>query len=257
MQHFLLRDKAHFQIQLGELRLPVGAQILITETAGNLEIPFHAGDHQQLFQLLRRLRQGIKTALLQAAGHQIIPRPLRRAFNQDGRLNFQKAPGIEKIPDILDYLMAQHQVALHLRPAQIQIAVLQPQAFLGFPFVGNVKGRGKGGIKHRYFLGHYLDRAGSQGRVFGAGGPAGHRALHRNDPLGAQLFGGAAGRRGQFRVEHHLHNAGTIPQVNENYPAVIPAAADPAGQGMGLADLDGGKVVAVYAFQRWPPVAWL
>ena len=40
--------------------LPVGAQVFVAETARNLEIPFHAADHQNLFELLRRLRQRVK-----------------------------------------------------------------------------------------------------------------------------------------------------------------------------------------------------
>ena len=250
MQHILLADEAHFQVQLGELRLPVGAQILVPETAGNLKVAFYAGDHQQLFQLLRRLGQGVKAALLQAARHQVIPRPFRGAFNQDGGFNFQKAAGVEEVADILDDLMAQGQVALHLGAAQVEVAVLEAQAFVGVHIVGNVKGRREGGVKGGYFLRHNLDGAGSQGRIFGAGGTAGYRALDADDPFGAQLFGGLAGGRGQFRVEHHLHDAGAVAQVNENYPAVVAAAADPTGQGMLLADVGCGKVVAVHAFQR-------
>ncbi len=45
----LLIHKAHLQIQLGELRLAVGPQILVPETAGDLEIALHAGHHEQLF----------------------------------------------------------------------------------------------------------------------------------------------------------------------------------------------------------------
>ena len=48
--------KRRFHVDLGEFHLPVGSQILITETAGDLEILFHPGNHQDLFILLRRLR---------------------------------------------------------------------------------------------------------------------------------------------------------------------------------------------------------
>ena len=47
-QHILLVNETHFQIKLGELRLPVRPQILIPETAGYLKIPLHARHHQQL-----------------------------------------------------------------------------------------------------------------------------------------------------------------------------------------------------------------
>ena len=80
-QHIVLVYKAHFQIQLGKFGLPVGAQILVPEAAGNLEIAFHAAHHQQLLHLLRRLRQGVEAAGLHPARHQVVPRALRGAFD--------------------------------------------------------------------------------------------------------------------------------------------------------------------------------
>ena len=52
--------KRHLQIDLGELRLAVGAQVLIAEAARDLEILVEAGDHQDLLEDLRRLRQRVE-----------------------------------------------------------------------------------------------------------------------------------------------------------------------------------------------------
>jgi hypothetical protein len=41
---------------LGEFQLAVGPLVLVAEAAGDLVILFHAGDHEHLFELLRRLR---------------------------------------------------------------------------------------------------------------------------------------------------------------------------------------------------------
>jgi len=54
--HIVLVHKAHFNVQLGEFRLAVGAEILITVAARNLVVAFHACNHEQLLKQLRRLR---------------------------------------------------------------------------------------------------------------------------------------------------------------------------------------------------------
>ena len=60
VKHIIAVDEGHFQVELGELGLAVAAQVFVAEAARDLEITVHAGDHQQLLQLLRRLRQGIE-----------------------------------------------------------------------------------------------------------------------------------------------------------------------------------------------------
>jgi hypothetical protein len=49
-------------IDLGELGLAVGAQVLVAEAAHDLVVAVEAGNHQQLFEQLRRLRQGVELA---------------------------------------------------------------------------------------------------------------------------------------------------------------------------------------------------
>ena len=53
-------DERHFQVQLRELRLAVGPQVLVAEAAGDLHVAVVAGDHQDLLVKLRRLRQGVE-----------------------------------------------------------------------------------------------------------------------------------------------------------------------------------------------------
>src|SRR5207253_6436330 len=53
-------DERAFDVDLRELGLPIGAQILIPKTFRDLKILFHAGDLEELLVLLGRLRQRIK-----------------------------------------------------------------------------------------------------------------------------------------------------------------------------------------------------
>ena len=64
--HGVLVDEAHLEVELGELRLAVAAQVLVAEAARDLEVAVDAGDHQQLLELLRALRQGVDVARLEA-----------------------------------------------------------------------------------------------------------------------------------------------------------------------------------------------
>ena len=64
----VLVHEGHLDIDLGELGLTVGAQVLVAEALGNLVVALDATDHEQLLQELRGLRQGVEVARLDAAG---------------------------------------------------------------------------------------------------------------------------------------------------------------------------------------------
>ena len=70
-----------FNVNLREFRLPVGAQVFVAEAFGDLKIFIEPGNHQHLFEQLRRLRQREKMPRMHAARHEIITRPFRRAFH--------------------------------------------------------------------------------------------------------------------------------------------------------------------------------
>src|SRR5690606_34667116 len=56
--HFIEKffvDERSFNVQLGEFRLPVRAQVFVAEAARQLKVTLHAADHEQLFEQLRRL----------------------------------------------------------------------------------------------------------------------------------------------------------------------------------------------------------
>ncbi len=69
-----LGDEAHLDVELVEFQRAVGAQVLVAETGGDLEIPVKARDHQQLFELLRRLGKSVEFAGMQARRHKEVAR---------------------------------------------------------------------------------------------------------------------------------------------------------------------------------------
>ena len=62
LDHVVLLDERHLEVELRELRLAVGAQVLVPEAAGDLVVALEAGHHQQLLEQLRRLRQRVEDA---------------------------------------------------------------------------------------------------------------------------------------------------------------------------------------------------
>ena len=58
----LLVDEGHLHVDLRELGLAVGAQVLVAQAARDLEVPVEAGDHEELLVELRRLRQRVELA---------------------------------------------------------------------------------------------------------------------------------------------------------------------------------------------------
>ena len=67
IEYVLLLDKRHLHVQLIEIgRRTIRPRVFITEARRDLEILVKAGHHDQLLELLRRLRQRIKLARMQA-----------------------------------------------------------------------------------------------------------------------------------------------------------------------------------------------
>lgn len=65
----VLVNEGHLDIDLGELGLTVGTQVLVAEALGDLVVALDATDHKQLLQELRGLRQGVEVTRLDAAGN--------------------------------------------------------------------------------------------------------------------------------------------------------------------------------------------
>ena len=137
----LLAREAHLQIDLRELKLAVGAQILVAEAAGDLEIAVEAGDHEDLLEDLRRLRQRVELAGMHAAGNQKIARALGRGLGQDGRFDLEKALLAEALANGERDVVAQAEVALHLGAAQVDVAIFEPDFLVLDGFFGGRKRR--------------------------------------------------------------------------------------------------------------------
>ena len=124
-------DEAHLHVQLGELRLAVGAEILVAVAAGDLVVALHAGDHQQLLEQLRALRQRVERARLQARGHQEVAGTLRSRTGHGRGLDLDEVVRDQHTPGGGIHLGAQPDCVARALATQIQVAVAQPRLLAG------------------------------------------------------------------------------------------------------------------------------
>ena len=150
----------HLDVDLGELRLPIGPQVFVAEALADLDIPIHARDHQDLLEQLRRLRQGEELAGVHAARHQIVARPFGRRLGEDRRLNLEKAVRVEIAPNRGRHPVPQHQIALDARTAEVEIAVLQANVFGDRRLVGDRERRRPRFVQDGELTNDHFDLAG-------------------------------------------------------------------------------------------------
>ena len=235
----------HLQINLRELRLAVGAQIFVAEAARDLEISVEAGDHQDLLEHLRRLRQRIETARLHAAGHQIIARAFGRGARHERRFDFEKSLLGKIVADRLRDLVPHLDVELHGIAAQINVAILQAHLFVGQNgFAGKNGGcfdsfrmRSSSTTSSTSPVGMFLLMV-LASRCFTVPITAITYSLRRVSALAwAAAFSSL--------LKHHLRHAGAVAQIDENHAAVVAAAVDPSHEHGFFAGVGGAQRAAL------------
>ena len=77
VEHVVALDERHLEVELAELELPVGAEILVPPAGGDLVVAVDPADHAELLEELRRLGEGVELPRLQAHGREEVARALR------------------------------------------------------------------------------------------------------------------------------------------------------------------------------------
>ncbi len=228
-EHILLVHKGHFHVHLGELRLPVGPQVLVPEAAGHLVVFIHAAHHEQLLEDLRALGQGIEGARMHPAGHQVIPGALGGGLAQHGGFHLAEALPVQEALRGGLHPVAEAQRPLQGGPAQVQVAIFQPQLLPHMGVLIQGEGQGLGLGEHGEALRPQLHFAGGQAGVVGLLIPVGDEPLHLHHGLHAQCFRPAEVLRGQAPpVAHHLEHALPVLHVQKNHAAHVPPGLHPA-----------------------------
>ncbi len=229
----VLGQERGLDVDLREIRLAVGAQVLVAETAHDLVVAVEAADHQQLLEDLRRLRQREELARVRPRRHEVVARALRGRLGQHRRLDVDEAVRVEVTADRARQLVAHQQPLLHDLAPQVEVAELE--ADLLAHVLVELERQRLGAVEHGQFAGQELDLARGEVSVGGALRPRPHHARDRQYVLAAHALG-LGEHAGSVRIEHDLQQAVAIAQVHEDDAAVVAATVDPAGDRDRLTD---------------------
>ncbi len=177
--------EACLDVELGELGLAVGPEILVAKTPGQLIVPLDSPGHQYLLEELRRLWKREVRARLEPGRHQEIPRSFGRAFGEARRFHLDEALGIEKRPEGGGEPMPETQIRLHRVGAKVHGSMLKP-ALLGhlLPFLRPKRQIGCDG-EHFQSICLKFDVFGVQAGVFGSRRTEAQDAGEHHDPFRA------------------------------------------------------------------------
>ena len=164
-EHVVLVDEAHLHVELHELVLAVGAEVLVAEAAGDLVVALDAADHQQLLEQLRRLRQGVEAARLLARRHEELAGALRRGRHEHRRLDLGEALALHGAADGAVDVGTHREVALHALATEVEVAVAEAHGLVDVVGPGvDRERRGLGGGQDLDGAVAHLDLAGGHGR---------------------------------------------------------------------------------------------
>ena len=244
LENVVGRDERRFDIDLGKLRLPVGAQIFVTETFGNLKIFLHAGDHQQLFVLLWRLWQRVKLSGHEPAGHQKIACAFRSTLGKNWCFHFHKPLAVKKIARRVRNPVTQAQITRETRPPEIEIPLGHSQIFI-LRLSINREGQIICAVKDRQLARNDFDFACGKVGVFRTRRPCSDSTRNLHYIFTAQRMRLLCQSRIFLRPKNNLGQPFAIAQVNENDAAVVARDIHPAGKHDLLADVPFAKRIAV------------
>ena len=170
-----LADEGCLDVDLRELGLAVGAKVFIAEAAGDLEIFFQSGDHEELFVLLWRLGEGEEFTGREAGGNEEIARTFGRGVGKDGRFDFDETLGIEVVAGGGGDFVALADVFVHARAAEVEVAIFHPQILVG-EFLVELEGQDIGFVDDGKSGRDDFDFSGADFFICGADETSGYRA---------------------------------------------------------------------------------
>ncbi len=246
-ENIFLARKGHFEVELREFGLAIGAQVFVAKTFDDLEVAVEAADHQNLFEDLRRLRQRIKLAVMYAAGNEIVARAFGRGAGEHGRFDFDEAHFVHGAANFDNDFVAQHEIVVRLGAAQVEIAITQARFFGGVGFLLDLKRRRLCVVQDVQFCGDQFDFAGGDFRVrFLA---LDDFAFDGDDVFAAHVFGFGVRFGLRLLVEDNLDDSGAVADVEEKQIAEVAATMDPThddGVAVGVGGAEGAAVVGSF-----------
>ena len=208
-----------------------------------MEIAIKAGHHEQLLEELGAFGQRVEFAAARAAGDEEIAGAAGRVFDEEGRLQFEKAILGEVFARQLVDPGARHQHALHRGAPQVEVAVGQARRLLRVDLVLDDKRQRLGTVEDLQPCRVDLDFAGLHLGIDVAATRVDH-AAHADDVFEAQAAGELMRHRVKAGLKHHLGDAHAVAQIDEDGLAVVAPTVDPAEENDLFAHVSSGQFAA-------------
>ena len=254
LEHVLLLDEAHLDIELVELAgRAIGAGVLVTKARRDLEIAVEARNHHKLLELLRRLRQRVELARVQARRHEKIARALGRRRGQDRRLEFHEAGFGHAPADRRDDLRPLDDVVVQLVAPEIDEPIGQPRLFGILRLAEDRQRQFRRLAEDFEVLDEDLDLAGRKVGIDRVLGARLDRAFDPQHPFRPHGLGDAEGRR--IRIGDALRQPVMVAQVDEEHAAMVAHPMNPTrhpnrfARGIGPKRAAGVRPVAMHVRQ--------
>ena len=203
-------DERHLDVDLRELGLAIGAQVLVAEAARDLIVAFDATDLRELLEELRRLRKCIEMAGIDARGDDEVTRALRRRLTQDGGLDLDEKTLVQGVADRPGDGIAQAQGVRDRRATHVEVAPPHACRLVGVDVIIE-RERRRGGLVEDHALVHdHVDVARRQIGVGGILGAFAHEAGDLDGPLGTHPLAQLEAILGGIGIEDDLGDAGAV-----------------------------------------------
>ena len=181
---------------------------------------------------------------MHTAGHKIISRSLRSRLAQHGGLDLKEAFLGEELAGQGHDLALHHEVALQVRPSQVEIAVFQTHLFFCLCILLDRERRSLGFGEDTKFTRDDLDLS-CRDLVIHRSGTSRHFSHDRHRVLGAQ-------RRCLLKercvclpfLAHYLDDAGAVAHIREHKSALVPVLLHPSHDGHFLTHICRGELAA-------------
>ena len=238
LEDILLMDEGHLAVDLCELGLAVGAEVLIAEAADNLEVAVHAGDHEELFVLLRALREGVELAGVHAGGDDEVARAFGGGLDEHGGLDFEEVEIAEVVADEHGHAVAELEIAADGVATDVEVAVAHTEVVAAIAVVLDGEGGSLGLVEDGEFTDIDFDVAGGELGIFR--GTLDDDASDLKDVFAPEAAGLLTESGVGFHVEGELGDAIAVAEVDEGHASEVAAALEPATKGDLLAEVFDG-----------------
>jgi len=170
---------------------------------------------------------------MDTTGHQIIACALGRALGEHGSFNIYKTMCIKVLAHFRRDAVAQHQIVLHVRAAQIKHAMRQTGGFRQIVLI-HLKGRCDRGVEYRQFMAQHFNVAAFQMVIDRSRRAYTHQACDLNTKLVTQMHG-CLESLGAIGITHNLHITLAVTNIDKNHTTMVSPPIDPATQSDPLA----------------------